>query len=275
MTLCCLRWRSIITHLFSQLIPSQKVIDISNGHSLTVFLILLLKLLNPHDVVIFLTNQILHIQHAKSAAFLLLLLLVLVLLGILKGALKVFLAIIKTLHLLFLQLLRRSCTLQFKFFQLEESFFFADSIEEAVGLVALGFDFGDIVPIDSLTTLPLLKRLQTLLWLLKRILRHSGIYMPLLLINFRLFLAQRFPHESIRFPNRYLLLRLLRRRFLRYRFPLSRTRWSTWLRLRFMHALLSTISFLTHISYRILQLGVHWFVEHWDFTDVLNLHEGK
>lgn len=157
----------------------QEVVDVANGHPLAVLFVLFLELLDPHDIVIFLPDQILHVELAEAAAIRLLLLL-----EKLEGALQLLLAMGAGLHLLFLQLVGRAGALQLKLLQLQEALFFSNSVEEAVGLLPLRLNLGDVVPIDRLAAL--FEVLQALLGLLHRLLRLARVECPLLRQQLRL-----------------------------------------------------------------------------------------
>ena len=92
---------------------SQEVIDIANGHSLAVLFVLFLEMLDPQDVIIFLPDQILHVELAETAAIRRLLLL-----KKLERACQLFLAIGTGLHLLLFQFVGRAGTLQLNLLQL-------------------------------------------------------------------------------------------------------------------------------------------------------------
>jgi hypothetical protein len=94
-------------------LASQEVIDIANGHSLAVLFVLFLEMLDPQDVIIFLPDQILHVELAETAAIRRLLLL-----KKLERACQLFLAVGTGLHLLLFQFVGRAGTLQLNLLQL-------------------------------------------------------------------------------------------------------------------------------------------------------------
>lgn len=127
-------------------LAGQEVVDIADSHALAVLLILLLKLFDSHHVVVFLLDQVLHVQFAQPAGIIWG---AVVILEELKRALKVLLV----LELFFLDLLGGACTLQLHLLQLQHAFLFPDPVEKTVGWLSLGLNFRDVVPVYGPATL--------------------------------------------------------------------------------------------------------------------------